>query len=83
MERLSRPAERIAPAKSTSELIVSEVSYGRFERELTLPEDIDAQHVDATYRHGMLDLVLPLSEGAKPHRMEVKAAPEAKQLHAA
>jgi HSP20 family protein len=75
--------ERIAPATSTSELIVSEISYGRFEREFTLPDDIDAQNVDATYRHGMLDLVLPLSEGAKPHRIEVKAAPEAKQLHAA
>lgn len=29
---------------------------------------------------GELDLVLPLSEGAKPHRIQVKAAPEAKQL---
>lgn len=75
--------ERIATEKSKSEPIVSEISYGRFEREFTLPEDIDAQHVEATYRHGMLELVLPLSEGAKPRRIEVKATPEAKQLHAA
>ncbi|HEV2984478.1 MAG TPA: Hsp20/alpha crystallin family protein [Vicinamibacterales bacterium] len=63
--------------------MISEISYGRFEREFTLPEDIDSQHVEATYRHGMLELVLPLSEGAKPRRIEVKAAPEAKQLNAA
>ena len=75
--------ERIATEKSKSEPIVSEISYGRFEREFTLPEDIDAQHVEATYRHGMLELVLPLSEGAKPRRIEVKATPEAKQLRAA
>jgi HSP20 family protein len=75
--------ERIATEKSKSEPIVSEISYGRFEREFMLPEDIDAQHVEATYRHGMLELVLPLSEGAKPRRIEVKATPEAKQLHAA
>ena len=75
--------DRTATGTSTSEPIISEISYGRFEREFTLPEDIDAQHVEATYRHGMLELLLPLSEGAKPRRIEVKAAPEAKQLHAA
>jgi len=75
--------DRMATEKSKSEPIISEISYGRFEREFTLPEDIDAQHVEATYRHGMLELVLPLSEGAKPRRIEVKAAPEAKQLNAA
>jgi len=75
--------ERIATEKSKSEPIVSEIRYGPFEREFTLPEDIDAQHVEATYRHGMLELVLPLSEGAKPRRIEVKGTPEAKQLHAA
>ena len=64
-------------------VLIGEITYGRFEREFTLPEEIDAQHVQATYRHGMLELVLPLAEGAKPHRIAVKAAPEGKQLHAA
>jgi HSP20 family protein len=66
-----------------AEPVISEITYGRFEREFSLPEEIDAQHVQATYRHGMLELVLPLAEGAKPHRIAVKAAPEGKQLHAA
>jgi HSP20 family protein len=66
-----------------AERVIGEISYGRFEREFTLPEEIDAQHVQATYRHGMLELILPLTEGAKPHRIAVKAAPEGKQLYAA
>ena len=70
-------------AEEKAEPVMSEITYGRFEREFTLPEEIDAQHVQATYRHGMLELVLPLAEGAKPHRIAVKAAPEGKQLHAA
>ena len=70
-------------AEETAEPVMSEITYGRFERDFTLPEEIDAQHVQATYRHGMLELVLPLAEGAKPHRIAVKAAPEGKQLHAA
>jgi HSP20 family protein len=73
--------ERMAEEKA--EPVMSEITYGRFERGFTLPEKIDAQHVQATYRHGMLELVLPLAEGAKPHRIAVKAAPEGKQLHAA
>jgi HSP20 family protein len=63
--------------------ILSEISYGRFEREFTLPEDIDSEKVQATYRHGMLELVLPLKESAKPRRIEVDVTPETKQLHAA
>ena len=73
--------ERTAEEKAES--VMNEITYGRFEREFTLPQEIDAQHVQATYRHGMLELVLPLAEGAKPHRIAVKTAPEGKQLHAA
>jgi HSP20 family protein len=73
--------ERIAGQEV--EPVISEITYGRFEREFTLPEEIDARNVQATYRHGMLELVLPLAEGAKPHRITVKAAPEGKQLHVA
>ena len=70
-------------ANDKAQPVINEITYGRFEREFTLPEEIDAQHVEATYRHGMLELALPLAEGAKPHRIAVKSAPEGKQLHAA
>lgn len=73
--------ERAADEKTKP--LIGEITYGRFEREFTLPEEIDAQHVQATYRHGMLELVLPLAEGAKPYRIPVKAVPEDKQIQAA
>lgn len=76
-----RGERRLEPSAKT-EPVLNEISYGRFEREFTLPEEIDAQHVQATYRHGMLELVLPLSEGARPRRIEVKAA-DAEQLQLA
>ena len=63
--------------------IVNEIPYGRFEREFTLPEEIDAQHVQATHRDGMLELVLPLNESAKPRRIAVTGMPEGKQLQTA
>jgi HSP20 family protein len=69
-----------------TEPVISEITYGRFEREFAVPDEVDADHVQATYRNGMLELTLPLKEGAKPRRIEVQAAPESaevKQLHAA
>ena len=70
-------------SEEKTESVMSEIAYGRFERDFTLPEDIDAQRVQAAYRHGMLELVLPLKESAKPHRIEVKVAAETAQLRAA
>src|SRR5690349_17675149 len=36
--------------------IRSEMSYGRFERRIGLPDGIDAEHVRATYDKGILDV---------------------------
>ncbi len=60
---------------------VSEISYGRFEREFALPADIDADHVEATYRNGVLELALPVSESAKPRRIAISTS-DTKQLTA-
>jgi HSP20 family protein len=66
------------------EPVLSEISYGKFEREFTLPENIDQEKVQATYRHGMLELTLPLTESAKPRRIEIQTtAPQARQIKAA
>jgi HSP20 family protein len=60
---------------------VSEISYGKFEREFTVPSDIDADRVEARYHDGVLELTLPVKESAKPRRIEV--ATEPKQIKAA
>lgn len=70
-------------AEENVERFLNEISYGKFERDFTLPQDIDAAHVNAAYRHGMVELTLPLAEGAKPHRIAITASPEGKQLRAA
>jgi HSP20 family protein len=55
--------------------------YGKFEREFTLPADIDADHVTARYHDGVLELTLPVKESVKPRRIEV--ATEAKHIKTA
>jgi HSP20 family protein len=51
---------------------VSERRYGTFRRALTLPSGVDAEHIEAKYRDGVLTVTLPKSEQAKPKRINVK-----------
>ena len=51
----------------------SEFHYGRFERTFTLPANVDAEKVVASYDNGMLALSLPLAEAARPRRIAIGA----------
>jgi HSP20 family protein len=62
---------------------VCEIPYGRFEREFALTADIDADHVEASYRNGVLELTLPVKESAKPRRIAIATDGGRKQLTAA
>ncbi len=44
-----------------------------FERTLTLPDGIDLEKVEASLRDGLLHVMLPKSEAAKPRRIAVKS----------
>lgn len=65
--RGERPAR-----ENRRESLVSEITYGRFERTLSLPESIDGDKVTASYRNGMLELHLPLRESVKPRTIQIE-----------
>jgi HSP20 family protein len=44
---------------------------GEFDRTITLPVQIDADHIKAEYRDGILALFLPRSESDKPRTISV------------
>lgn len=46
---------------------------GRFLRRFTLPESVDAEAVKATGRHGVLEIVIPKREAAKPRKITVNS----------
>jgi HSP20 family protein len=56
-----------------------ERTYGAFERTFTLPASVDPNKIKATYEHGVLTVLLPKVETAKPHliKVEVAASPKA------
>ena len=45
---------------------------GSFKRVVSLPDDADTLKVDATYRNGVLKIVIPKREASRPRRIEVK-----------
>lgn len=47
--------------------------YGEFTRILGLPHPVDAEHVHASMKHGVLTIMLPKTAASKPRRIEVKA----------
>ncbi len=49
-----------------------ESRYGSFFRSFPLPDSVDQEKVDAHFENGVLHVVLPKTEEAKPKRIQVK-----------
>src|SRR6266849_3275275 len=72
---LTIKGERKANHDSTGkDYFVREVTYGAFQRSVTLPEGVDAAQVEAKYANGMLEVRVPAPRAAVPRMIEVKAA---------
>lgn len=48
-----------------------ERSYGRFERSLQLSAAVDQSKIRASYKNGVLEVVLPKAEQAKPKQIKI------------
>ena len=47
--------------------------FGKFERTITLPMQVDGTRVQADYEDGILTVTLPKAEAAKPRQIEISA----------
>ena len=50
---------------------IIERSYGKFERNITLPADVDAEKIRASYKDGVLHVLLPKPESLKPKEIDI------------
>jgi HSP20 family protein len=50
-----------------------ERAYGTFQRSFVLPTMVDQEKVQATFKDGVLELLLPKSEAAKPRRIAINS----------
>jgi HSP20 family protein len=56
-------------------------NVSRYEQTFTVPQFLDIEKLNASHRHGMLRLTLPLKESVKPRRVQIETqVEEQKQL---
>jgi HSP20 family protein len=72
---LSIRAERPAPATDGVTWIARERSTGTFLRRFTLGQNVDTSNISANYENGVLSVVIPVAERAKPRKIAVQASP--------
>ena len=47
--------------------------YGSFRRSITLPSQVQADQIEASFENGVLEVVVPKAEEAKPKKISVRA----------
>lgn len=70
---LTVKAERVA-RNGDWEMLASERTRGTFTRQLVLGDNLDLDRIEAGYDAGVLRLVVPVAERAKPRKIEVAGA---------
>ena len=71
-------AERVAQ-NGDWQMLASERPRGAFSRQLVLGDNLDLEHIEAGYRDGVLRLVVPVAEKAKPRKIEVRSEDSGRQ----
>ena len=61
------------------ELIAAERPRGVFSRQLILGDNLDTEHIRASYDAGVLTLQIPVAERAKPRKISVSSKGDDKQ----
>jgi len=79
---LTVSAERRWQPGENAEVIAWERPQGKFSRQLFLGESLDTDHVAASYEHGVLTLKIPVSEQAKPRRIEISGQGDRQAIEA-
>lgn len=72
-------AERTLRANGEVKWLAHERPSGSFLRQITLGDGIDTAGISAHYDNGVLSVIIPMSERAKPRKVEVMSSPNSEQ----
>ena len=64
------------------EMVSAERPRGVFSRQLFLGDNLDTEHIQASYQDGVLRLTIPVAEKAKPRRITITNSHEKEAINA-
>ncbi|WGW11386.1 Hsp20/alpha crystallin family protein [Saxibacter everestensis] len=74
-QQLTIRAEKNLRTTEGVKWLVRERQNGSFVRQLTLGQGIDTEAISAHYENGVLNVILPVSERAKPRKIAITEGP--------
>ncbi len=80
--RAERGAAHRAGNGRRDELLAAERPRGAFSRQLVLGDNLDLERIEASYDGGVLRLLVPVAERAKPRKIEVSGSSEKQAITA-
>lgn len=75
--RLHLNAEKVAELKGENEVLLDEWNPGPYRRTIELPNHVDGELANVTYRNGILVVALPLAEQSRAARITLETVGEA------
>ncbi|WP_261166700.1 Hsp20/alpha crystallin family protein [Microbacterium sp. Marseille-Q6965] len=75
-------AERTVRSNEGVSWITRERASGSFLRQLNLGQGIDTEAISARYENGVLSVLIPISEKAKPRKIEIQRGSDAPAIAA-
>jgi len=79
---LTIKAERSWQRAEGDEILMAERSQGAFARQLFLGEEVDQDHIDASYDHGVLTVRMPVAKEAMARKIEIMSGGQSKAVEA-
>jgi HSP20 family protein len=58
--------------EDSKDFLHREITYGSFQRSITLPEGVDKEKISAEYRDGVLEITAPVASAALPKKIEIR-----------
>ncbi|WP_309128697.1 Hsp20/alpha crystallin family protein [Microbacterium sp.] len=80
--QLSIRAQRTADSGEGSRWLARERSAGSFLRQFTLGDGVDVERISASYENGVLSVIIPVSERAKPRKIAIESAGHRQEIAA-
>jgi HSP20 family protein len=72
-------AQRSAANRENARWLAQERPFGMYMRQFSIGDDVNAEGISASYDNGVLSVVIPVAERAKPRKIAVESAAESGQ----